>query len=549
MSKWSFIKRDDRDADEMISHQMQVIPATLPDFFTEQVMEQVRHTEMDAPNGINLRKLSGMRRNRVIKRLQWGSAVAIGTVATAILLNASYSAYVRNSPQIIQTYTYSAPLPSLMFGGDTQDIDAGLMEAHALGVVQQADVQATDKGYTLMLRDIVADPTRMVLFIQIIDQNGQPAEQALDRFDFTQLHIMDQQGEEIGQLRGSSPLETRNGSDNSIQKYIKLTYIFPDKQPQDKVLIQSDVNELKSQRSRDKSLKGNWSFSYTADMTKANSLVVTSDLNESYTTPEGLHVKMNQLVHTPAGVQLKFTTSLSDATAALAPMELRNKLKLRFHLEDKNGQMLSQIDGFRDVGSGERFLGYTLKEEENAAALHWTYYFSYLPYDSMNIRFVLDGYTLPVKSNDRLTFRPEELKQQPAIFDKQGDHLEIHYMKITEIKDEPGISGWMTVSGSFTNQFLADQWVTYDQNGAEYPTIFRGAFSRGEKSVISRESSDDNSNYLIAKGLTTLPEELTLVRTVTDKRYTDVNWSFDLPKIERNEALKSIPVPQNASDH
>ncbi|MFF2907547.1 DUF4179 domain-containing protein [Paenibacillus sp. NPDC057934] len=541
MSKWSFINRDDRDADEMMSRQMQQIPATLPDFFTEQVMEQVRHTEMEAPTGMNLRKLSGMRRNRVIKKLQWGSAIAIGTVAIAFLLTVSYSAYMRNLPQLTQSY--SASLPSLMFGDNKLDFDIGLMEAQALGVVHQANVQATDKGYTLMLRDVVADPTRMVLSMQIVDEKGQPAKQEMDRFDFEQLHLKDQEGEEIGQLRDSVPMETRNGSDNSIQKYIILTYIFPDKEPKDKVIIESNVTELKSRKNGDKSIKGYWSFSYTADMTKANSLVVTSDLNESYITPEGLHLKMDQLVRTPAGVQLKFTTSLSEAAAAPAPIELRNKLKVMFHLEDEKGQELSRINSSKNGGASNSSFTYTCKEENDSSTLHWTYYFQSLPYDSMNIRFVLDGYTLPVKSDDRLTFRPEELKQGPAIFDKQGDHLEINDMKITEIKDEPGISGWMTVSGSFANSFLDDQWVAYDQDGTEYKTIFRGAVSLGEQALISKESSNNSPSYFIAKGLIALPEKLTLVRNITDKRYTDVDWSFDLPKIERNEALKSIPIP------
>ncbi|OBZ14413.1 hypothetical protein A8L34_10760 [Bacillus sp. FJAT-27264] len=543
MSKWSFTNRDDRDADELMSRQMQRIPATLPDFFTEQVMEQVRHTEMEAPTGTNLRKLSGMRRNRVIKKLQWGSAVAMGTAFMAFLLVASYSAYVRNSLQIVQTYTYSAPLPSLMFGENKPDFDIGLMEAQALGVVQQADVQATDKGYTLMLRDVVADPTRMVLSLQIVDEKGQPAEQAMDRFDFEQLHLKDQQGEDIGQLRGIMPMETRIGSDHSKQKYVMLIYIFPDKQPKDKVLIQSNVNELKTSKDGKKSLKGNWNFSYTADMEKANSLVVTSDLNESYTTPEGLHVKMDQLVHSPAGVQLKFTTSLSEAAAALTPMELRNKLTVMFHLENAKGQELSRINSYKDGGANNTSFTYIWKEEDGSSTLHWIYYFQSLPYDTMNIRFVLDGYTLPVKSNDSITFQPGELKQRPAIFDKQGDHLEIHNMKITETKDEPGVSGWMTVSGSFANQFSADQWVAYDQDGTEYKTVFRGAVSLEEQAVIRKESSDTSPSYFIAKGLTVLPKELTLVRTITDKRFTDVDWSFDLPKIERNEALKSISIP------
>lgn len=44
----------------------------------------------------------------------------------------------------------------------------------------------------------------------------------------------------------------------------------------------------------------------------------------------------------------------------------------------------------------------------------------------------------------------------------------------------------------------------------------------------------------IVEGLTTLPEKATLIRKVTDKWYTNVNWSFDLPKGEPIKGLENV---------
>jgi hypothetical protein len=529
--------------DEQLSRQMQDMPGRLPDFFTEQVMERIRLTEMDAARGVRLGELSGMRKARRVKSLRWGSTAAIGAVAVSLLFTLPDGLPLKTEPQT--TKSYSSPLPSLMFIGSEPKIDIGLREAQALGVVQQANVQVKDKGYTLILQDVVADPTRMVLSIRITDNTGQSAKQAMDRFDFQQLHIKDSNGRDIGQLKSSMPMSNSNddGSEQFTQKYMMLTYIFPDGQPEGTVLIQSDVNELKTGKNGKGMLKGNWSFTYEADMAKANALSVISDLDESYLTDEGLQVKMNQLVRTPAGVQLKFTTSLSEAAAARTPAEMKKQLEVMYHLENENGYEITRMNSSKEGGYRDTSIAYTMKEDKNSNKLHWTYYFTFLPYDSMKIRFILDGYYIPITSHDSIVIRPETLKEQPTIFNHQGDLLNIHDMKITEIPDEPGISGWMTVSGSFINKFRADQWVAYDPVGNEYKVVFRGAYRDDEKVIIDGPDGGNSPSYFIAKGLTKLPQELTLVRTITDKRYTDVNWSFELPAIKRNDALQSIAIP------
>ncbi|AKG34629.1 hypothetical protein [Paenibacillus durus] len=542
MKKWEYSKPDDIAEDELFLCLSSEPTRQLPDHFTEQVMDRLYRTEILPASGTRVSVLSGMRRARRVRLgLQWGGAAA-GAVALVLLITSAVS-----EPSL----THS-PIKKLFVSKLTNELpaytnewpDVGLQEAQELGVVQQPNIQVSDHGFVFSLQTVVADPTRTVLTIRITDSAGKPADAAMNRFDFNQLHIKNEAGADIGELRSTMPIDNPAVSGKSAQKYVMLTYIFPNEKPGDSIVIQGDVHELENGDGKGKALSGDWSFSYKADMTKARDLSVTSNLNESYTTPEGLNVEMEQLVRTPAGVQLKFSTSLTAEAAARTPENLRNLLGVMFHFEDENKHELSRINSSNDDGGRiDTTISYSMEEDAQDGKQHWTYYFYFLPYDSMKVRFILDGYYIPVESNDSITFRPKEIKRQPAIFNNQGDSLKIHDMEIKEIPDEPGMSGWMTVSGKFANKFNSDHWVARDGDGKEYNVIFRGALTDGVTVTIDGPNGGTSPSYLIAKGMTTFPEKLSLTRTITDKRYTDVDWGFELPIIERNEALKSISIP------
>lgn len=523
MSKWNYTNREDKEEYEEYTKQLfQDSPPLLSDHFTEQVMKNIRVTEMDSERGITLTKLSGIRRSRRLNGLKWGSIVTAGIVALSLLI--TFEDFAPSNKM-----TSRAPFASLMFSHEQVGLDPSLMKVHELGLDQQANLSVTDNGYTIVLNDVIADPTRLVLAIQVLDKNGQSIADAASIIDYNQLHIRNKTGKEIGKLISTIPMYDRQYNDKSGQLYTMLTYYFPEESPGDTILIQSEIKELYKPHNRKDKVKGDWSFSYTADMSKANRLSVTTNLNEAYTTPTGLHVKLDQLVRSPAGAQLKFTTSLSKTAADRTPKELRGSLGVMYHLDGQNGEEILRVNSYKDGGYPDRYFAYTVEENQQTDSLLWTYYLSFLPYDQSNVRFVMDGYYIPEESHDSITFQPDKLEQQPAIFNKQGDHLEIHDLKITETKDEPGISGWMAVSGTFINHFNADQWIAYDQEGRKYNIVFRGILSLTEKIKISEPGSENSPSFLIVKGLTSTPRELTLVRTITDKKYTNVDWSVELP--------------------
>ncbi|WP_025691259.1 DUF4179 domain-containing protein [Paenibacillus zanthoxyli] len=505
----------------------------ISDQFTEQVMEQLRHVEM-LPASRRSRNWQRMRINHRLRHgFLWGSA-ALATGAAAMLIISILSALgttppISSVPQPVSELSQRPPLQA------SQWADSSFREAQALGLVQQPSVKVSDKGYTLSLQEVIADSSRLVLSLQVTDESGQPDDEWIkNRFVNQQLHILNEDGEEIGYFLSRLPLE--HGSNTEKSQKLWLTYVFS-RPPGDTVIIKGNVHKLYVGDAGTEPLSGNWSFAYTADMTKSKKLTVTNALDESYTTPAGLKINMRQLIRTPIGAQLQFDTSLTDEAAALPPKALRKQLMLNYHFEDENGRILAKVDGPGNyTGSPPNvYLEHFMTEDTQTRTQHWTYSFSYLPYDSMKVRFVLDSYSIPVQSEDSITFRPEKLKEQSIMFEAQGDILKIHAMDIEKSSNEPGLSGHMTVSGEIVNSFNEDRWIARDESGKEYNVYFVGNVRNGNTITIDEPNEGVNSkSYLDVLGMTAMPQELTLIRTVTDKKYTNVDWSFELPQIERH---------------
>ncbi|MFD1774804.1 DUF4179 domain-containing protein [Paenibacillus rhizophilus] len=532
MKNRHYTNLDNMVEDELPLHRIYA-SVRLPDEFTEQVMENLRHTEMlPAP-----RRSRDWYRMRVNHRLRpsilWGSAALVAS-AMSLLIISILSALgttrpISLVPKPVSELSQRPPLQVIQW------VDNSLAEAQALGIVQQPSVEVSDKGYTLSLQDVIADSSRLVLSLQITDESGRPDKGwTKSRFDNQQLRILNEDGEEIGYYLSKLPLE--HGSNNEKSQKLWLTYVFS-RPPGDNVIIEGNVQKLYVGDVGTEPVSGKWSFSYTADMTKSKKLTATNALDDSYTTPAGLKINMRQLVHTPIGAQLQFDTSLTDEASALSTKGLGKQLMLNYHFEDENGRILSKVNG---PGSYTGFppdvyLNHFATEDAQTGTQHWTYSFSYLPYDSMKVRFVLDSYSIPVQSEDSVTFRPEKLREQPVVLEAQGDIFKIHAMDIEKSSNEPGLSGHITVSGEVVNSFNEDRWIARDESGKEYKVYFVGNVRNGNTITIDEPKEGVNSkSYLDVLGMTAMPQKLTLIRNVTDKKYTDVNWSFELPQIERH---------------
>ncbi|WP_136607970.1 DUF4179 domain-containing protein [Paenibacillus dokdonensis] len=476
---------------------------SLPNDFTQQVMASLEQVDIEPARPQHpVSAVKHLRRSKPFmkKSALWIASLLIVTAAFTLYAQPSIADWVRS-----------------IFTKETTD--SGIMDARQLGILQNPHVKVRDKGYTIEINEVVADTTRLVMGVKITDPQGEPV---VNQVSWTDLRILDLDGNEVAQLReisGSKSLE-------------KLTFAFTREILTDELNVVGHVEEIGNQFSK-QIVKGKWDFKFKVDMKKANALNIITSLNEKYVTPDGLQIEMEKLVRTPSGVQLQLSTSLSGEAAKRSPEDMESQQKLMFHFENEQGEDISSVNNSRG-GHPETII--SQQSELQSGKRHWTYTFRYLPYDRQKLRFVLDGYSIPVKSAGSVEFVPSKLKGHPVIFKDQGDEITLSSFIIGQDPNlqEQKTVGLIQMKAKFKNEFDKDAWFVRDPDGREYFTSFRGSVSMGE----IKEASGDPG--FIVYEMTELPEKVTLIRTVTDKWYSNVNWSFELPKGKPIPGLENV---------
>lgn len=485
---------------------------SLPPSFTNQVLETLQETEIEPvkepvhKNTFPPRKPSRWKYRNLQRR----------ALAAAILLILSGSLMYAN-PSI-------AEIVRSMFSSDAE-LDPGLEQSKKLGLIQDPGINISNHGYRIQVNEVSADAARLTIAVKVTDRFGKPV---LQGFNWEQISVKDKQGNEIGL--------GRFGSGNSGVDV--FTYIYKGELTSPTITVESRIDKIKE-------TKGNWKFSFPVDLTRADSLTTVDEINEHYVTPEGLHIQMDKLTHTPSGVKLELTTSLSQQARNKVPANREEMQKLMFHFEDEQGNIISQVNEMHSISM---LAGQTSKRTEQG--VHWVYTFIDLPYDSQRIKMVLDGYSIPEISEGSVVIYPSKLNKENAVFSNLGDKVRFNSFKVTQDPDQQAAiaagvienqetksAGVIKIKGEYLNMAnpAVEQWQAIDDKGNKYPIEFRGTGDLDKKTL-------DGS--LIIKGLSYTPTKLTLVRSIVDRYYSDVEWSLNLPKgrpipgLENNEPIK-----------
>ncbi|MWC27749.1 DUF4179 domain-containing protein [Paenibacillus sp. MMS18-CY102] len=468
---------------EQVSNGQAMWPAAiyaepLPPDFTDQVMASIQKFKA-APRPAKQRKQT---------------RVWIAAASAAIILGSSLLYAV---PSIAETVR-------LMFASDSAQ-DPGLQQARELGLVQNPHISVDDKGYRVSINEVVADAVRLTIAVQVTDRDGKVVRSG---FDGSQLSIQDEHGGEAGELTVG---DMNSGGD-------LLTYVYKGNVTDTKLFVVSTIDRIEQ-------AQGNWKFSFPVDLSRAGSLTTVNTLDERYVTPAGMAIQMEKITHAPSGIKLELSTSLSEEAAGRTRPELEEMQQLMFHFEDGNGHVISSIND-RATGS---WMDAGTTSTRISGGIHWAFTFIGLPYDTQHVKFVLDGYAIPELTADTVVIDPSKLREQPAKFNRLGDTLEFRSLAIAQNPNsaKAETAGLLEVKGKFHNMGIGkENWQAVDEKGTIYPIDCTG--------IISFDKSNSfMANYegiFVVKGLTALPKQLKLTRTVVDRFYANTDWSFSLPK-------------------
>ncbi|MCM3783367.1 DUF4179 domain-containing protein [Neobacillus mesonae] len=466
--------------------------------------------EMIIPDSIHLaveHTLTSLPEQHVIKRApykrwKWGMAVA------ALLL-------ILSAVSIYTVPTFAEMFRSL-FAKDNPDI--GLLRAQELGLVHDPHIKVKDEGYTLIIDEAVADPTRVTVALQLFNKKGKHDRDKLVLTGPNEIIIKDDKGNAVGTMYDM-------GYTND---FYYMVAFFREPLQTDKITIEGKIGALG--RSDEPQLEGNWDFSFDIDMKEANKQTKVQALSGSYTTPHGMTVTLKSLTRMVQGVRFELETELDDAALARSPGGLWEKQKLSFHFETMEGEEIHSVNprklGYMDslMTSDQRVIGKGKK--------HWSYTFKYLP-ENEPYRFVLDGYSVAEMDGSKFAFKPAELTE-PKVYTLLDDTLEVVGTSLE--KSQKGDGSYETtvyLNGELENEINYEEWKAYDSAGNPYDISKRGAYSTFNTMADSWKEGKIGMGDRISQqyfefriqGLDRIPDELTLVREIVDKRYKDPEWS------------------------
>ncbi|MDQ0171506.1 DUF4179 domain-containing protein [Paenibacillus tundrae] len=410
---------------------------------------------------------------------------------------------------------FSEMLRSL-FAKDNPDI--GLLRAQELGLVHNPHIKVKDKGYTLVINEAVADPTRVTIALQLFDPKGKHNRDKLVIGNENQITIKDREGNKVDTMYDM-------GYTND---FYYLVAFFREPLQTDRITIEGNVQKL-GQRN-ETPIEGDWNFSFDMDMKEANSKTTIEELSGSYTTPHGMTVTLKRLTRMVQGVRLELETELSDEAMARSPGDLWENQMLSFHFETMDKEEIHAVNprkqGFMDslMTSDHMVIG--------NGKMHWSYTFKYLP-EEEPYRFVLDAYSVAELDGSQIAFKPAELVD-PKGYQVLNDHFELNGT-VLEKSDIEQDTNEMVISfyAELENEFDNNVWKAVDVLGNEYEVDRRGVSflvntlpDNWREGLISMGDRGMKQPYHFEiKGLSHIPEQLTLIREVVDKRYQDPNWS------------------------
>ncbi|WP_408894236.1 DUF4179 domain-containing protein [Paenibacillus taichungensis] len=404
-----------------------------------------------------------------------------------------------------------------------------------LDLVINPNIQIVDQGYTLKIRDVLVDRSQLIIITEQSNPEGSTIPIVYP--DAGRIHVTDEKGNRVA----SMAVDTRLSS----WKYQRFVFQLNDDIP-DHVFVRGELSYLKipdhynidTGKITASNTTVDWSFQFNIDMTQAKLMAVEAPMNNTYTTPEGLKLDMTKLVRTPNGTRLDMNVSLDDQLRTKVGEDWAEDMDIMYHIEIPE---TNEYRIFNESSPNARQAKFRLRDmsrlsenNDGQMKLSETWDPAYVTVDAKKIRFVLDGYTIPVWEEKSLEVDLEKMRKDAEIytyvlqFEQYGDEIlfsDFNFKPVWESYDK-NYSLVLEGTGTFRNAFVGDRWVAVDSEGTEYPVEVVGypdqPNSNGEyvadklKMVIRGFYKEDGTKF-------------TLKRTVVNREYRDVNWEVDLP--------------------
>ncbi|MED0894450.1 DUF4179 domain-containing protein [Aneurinibacillus migulanus] len=452
-----------------------------------------------------------------------GSLVFPVSISCVLLLTISVSSYV--SP------TFVAYVKSLFDGSSDKELQYAVQE----GFSQKVNASVTDQGYTLEIKEILADPMRIVAVYSIKDQQNNFIHP--DKLHISKVEVTDLKGNVIKET-------TTYGVNKREENYGYLTLKNPGETEEQKLLLQFEGNQIDS-------VKGNWPLKVPIDLEKSITASKMLPMNKTYTytTPQGLQINLNSVMYSLTAARVEYETKWTEEAkkrlvqeskqvkgriASAAPYVRYDDYKLNFHVENEKGEKVKDLTWELDTPrKAVDEYGHSIRK----------YGFAPLSPDHQ-YTLVLDSLvkTEPYKLD--ISFEPKQLADKPVRVDKDGKTIEIKSVTFDKPQNEASpkdekhatitLEAYLKDIVQITDRILVDDdtdkiinhfgWTIKDEKGKIYNV------TGGDFKMIGKDEQGRNHIRMKLQSyeMKELPQKLSLTSELAEKSY-DLDWRVPLP--------------------
>lgn len=481
---------------------------TLPDDFASEVMQQivVKGTEVERVNERPIKSKSSIKRKRLMKRIS-------SLVASAILL------------LILGTYvspTFASYLSSFF---QTVKGELGLRQAAKQGFSTEINQEVSNNGITLRVKEVVADPTRVVLSYVLEDSKGQMLPDLyFPTREPNNLYVTDTEGKVIP----SYAIFRRTNT------YADL--VFPLQNPPAQVVVHLEITGIGSFK---KLQEANLTMSIPVDLSQGIAATRQIQVDQRYTNENGFTVELPQVTYAPSATQLyvqthwdngsmeKIQQQIEDLQAKGVESEVAMKLldsySVAFTIENKEGNVIvdSQKNNYdTDTGliSTEIY-----SDEQKKGSIKWSHSFAPLAESSEDLFFHLNEVVVTQKANFSLTIPLHNKGKRGGEY--EGNNYEVQGIQ-EKLSSTSNLSSYMVTINSIQKVDDFPSWLVTDKEGRTY----KSEVNPDKTKYYSYAKRHHTVQTLIVKEVPKGVNELTLSLVTVQKPLPQVDWKIKLPR-------------------
>lgn len=445
-------------------------------------------------------------------------------------------------------------------------VDGGAKSAAVEGYVQPINKQVTDQGFTVSVKEVLADPIRLMIIWEVTDQNGKKIDD--DNLDWI-MKITDKNGKGLNTKSkhpdfipyGTGPW----GDDKEYQaSQVEFREIIdkPENIP-DEIRVKMEYFQVND-------TEGSWIVEFPVDMKKAKAVSKTLKINQEYTSPQGVIIRLNDIMTVPSTSVITHEAEwneqkLKEYEKLAERTELKKMTTVKYFQNGKESSEQVEVDRAKELLKKFGIAYEILDEKGNTVAGYDDLYDhnwnniakNQVRQSRMGIRsdgatnkaVMWQGY-VPFSSNDKLTFKLHSIYlmepatfvaklplgqsgKQPITVENSGSTFTFSQFRLKANDQEEEIDGnlWrgkgaiINVKGTLPqNMVNAIGWKATDETGKEYSVYVETGFD-----YIKNENGQREVNGAIfVSGLEKQPKELTISYKLHERQHRDVNWEVPI---------------------